>query len=219
MVPWSGANSSYKFGPFGPSLADVCPGVTLRRVLDLGCGDGTNTRLLSSVATEVWGVDCNSQLIKRARATHPTGHYRVDTAEGYLNTTSLMFDGVVCSRLLGFVPDLHVLFSALRTRTKSYFLLSDWHPMACWVMPNGIIGMDYSAEGSFAPGQYHHTIATIMNALIDCDFAIRKVVEGPIRQCDPSYAAAPLAVRGLPLCLTWVCTSGARTISSGREIG
>lgn len=210
MATWSADSGGYKFGPYGPTLQELCPDIRFRRALDLGCGDGTNTRFLLPIADEVWGVDSDAAAVGMARAASPSGRFAAGIAEDYLRSSSLTFDGVVCSRLLGFIPDLHALFAPLHARTDGYFLLSDWHPLACWITPTGLVGMDYSSEGSFAPGQYHHTISSITNALVDSGFTVRRIVEGPARRFDPDYRGAPLAVQGLPLTMTWICTSAGR---------
>lgn len=166
-----------------------------------------NVRFLLNAAEEVWGIDSDAELIKRARAANHSIRFCASTAEQFLGSTSMTFDLVVSSRLLGFIPDLHELFSPLRRATDGWLLLSDWHPMACWVSPDGFVSMDYSVEGSFAPGQYHHSLASITNALIECGFKLKRLVEGPARRFDSDYKGAPATVQGLPLTITWVCTT------------
>ena len=209
MQTWSRREVGYAFGPFGPLLTDLVPGFHCKRVLDLGCGDGSNTTFLCGAAEEVWGVDKDPAAIARAMGDYPRVNFVIAQAEEFLEATPLVFDAVVCSRLLGFVPDLYALLSPLKKRLHGHLLISDWHPMACWVTPDGSFGMDYSATGCFAPGQYHHTISDVTNALIDCGFQIAKVVEGPARRHDTFYREAPPVVQGLPLTMTWICKTPA----------
>jgi SAM-dependent methyltransferase len=50
-------------------------------VLDLGCGPGQITRYLCSLGVEATGVDLVPEFIAHARATHPTGAYRLGSMD------------------------------------------------------------------------------------------------------------------------------------------
>lgn len=206
MQTLSHSNRSYQFTPFGPLLRDVAPTARFRRVLDLGCGDGANTQRLFQVADEVWGVDSNVDLIQSARSAFPEVRFNAQRADEFLAHSQITYDGIFCSRLLGFIPDLGALFEPLRRCATGQLLISDWHPLACWVTPDGIVGKDYSSEGCFAPGQYHHSVATVTNSLIASGFSVQSIIEGPSRRVDPYYSNSPAEVRGLPLAVCWICT-------------
>jgi SAM-dependent methyltransferase len=47
------------------------------RIVDLGCGDGTSTRLLAEAGHEVLGIDSSPALIALARSTAPDATFRV----------------------------------------------------------------------------------------------------------------------------------------------
>lgn len=205
MATWSPVKS-YLFTPFGPSLSDLAPEARFRRVLDLGCGDGKNTQALAHAADDVWGVDSNHHLIQSAKDAFPHGHFVARPAEEYLRETELTFDGIVCARLLGFIPDLNALFQPLRRCATGHLILCDWHPLGCWITPDGVIGKDYSAEGLFSPGQFHHSAESIAAGLIANGFRIQRIVEGPSRRADPFFTSARAEVLGLPLAMCWICT-------------
>ena len=51
-------------------------------VLDVGCGPGQWTHLLSGLGVDASGVDPVPEFVDRARASYPAGRYRVGQAEG-----------------------------------------------------------------------------------------------------------------------------------------
>ncbi|NQV48426.1 MAG: class I SAM-dependent methyltransferase [Rhodospirillaceae bacterium] len=56
--------------------ADVLPSLIElkgKKVADVGCGDGSMTRLMTRQGAKVFGVECNSQMLERARAAKPAG--------------------------------------------------------------------------------------------------------------------------------------------------
>jgi 2-polyprenyl-3-methyl-5-hydroxy-6-metoxy-1,4-benzoquinol methylase len=72
-------------------------------VLDVGCGEGRFCRMLSARGLAATGIDPTAALIAQARALHPAGDYRVETAEAM---TVGQFDLVVCYLSLIDMPDL-----------------------------------------------------------------------------------------------------------------
>lgn len=74
------------------------------RIVDLGCGTGTFTRLLSDRGYSIQGVDLSPKLVARARETHP----HVDFLEGDIESLPLAdrnVDGVLLSSVLHHLPD------------------------------------------------------------------------------------------------------------------
>jgi len=47
------------------------------RALDFGCGTGSSTRLLRRLGFHVTGVDISGDMLRIARATDPSGDYRL----------------------------------------------------------------------------------------------------------------------------------------------
>lgn len=72
-----------------------------RRVLDIGCGDGTLVRALAERGAEAWGIDCAESLLRRA-TTAPTvaaARYLVGLAEA-LPLPDASFDvAIYCNSL------------------------------------------------------------------------------------------------------------------------
>ena len=52
-----------------PSLVDLKD----RKIADIGCGDGSLVRLMARHGGKVIGVECNRQMLERARAAKPVG--------------------------------------------------------------------------------------------------------------------------------------------------
>ncbi len=51
--------------------------VTGERALDFGCGTGRSTRFLEKLGFHVTGVDISEPMLRIARATDPSGDYRL----------------------------------------------------------------------------------------------------------------------------------------------
>lgn len=58
-----------------PSI--IAEHVSGRKALDFGCGTGRSTRFLSKVGFDVIGVDVSEDMLCAARATDPSGDYRL----------------------------------------------------------------------------------------------------------------------------------------------
>jgi len=201
MRPWP-LDGAWRLTPRGPLLPDEWPRTRLESVADLGCGDGTNTARLRHVARRVWGVDSDADRIDRARALQVPGTLFVHrTAEAWLAEAEWPVDAIVCACLLAFVDDLDRFLRLARARVRKRLLLSDWHPMACWIDPSGRLLRPYLAEGASVPGEVHRTVSTVTNALLRNGFALRSLIESPAR----STSTADDPVSGLPVAIAWDC--------------
>jgi SAM-dependent methyltransferase len=52
-----------------PAFLDFLPAIAGKRVIDLGCGEGSNTRRFAQIGGAMTGVDLSPEMIKRARQT------------------------------------------------------------------------------------------------------------------------------------------------------
>ncbi|OBR64338.1 hypothetical protein A7K91_12545 [Paenibacillus oryzae] len=90
-----------------------------KRILDIACGEGYGTHFLSQFASEIIGVDVDSQTIKTAQGKYlnPNLEYKVDDInklsfdEGY-------FDIVVCFETIEHVPDPFTALNNLKRVLK-----------------------------------------------------------------------------------------------------
>lgn len=103
---------------------NICRG---RQVVDLGCGDGYGTAMLSWVARSALGLDINSEAIAAASVKYPGVTYRVaDLAEQEMIPQT---DIAVCFEVLEHIHNADQLLHALSKRT-SRLLLSMPNPLA-----------------------------------------------------------------------------------------
>lgn len=87
------------------------------RVLDLCCGVGYGSELLSETAAEVLGVDNAVGAIETAREAFGSDTVRFEVADavGYLRTAAAeTFDAIVCFEGLEHLPDVDAAFVELR---------------------------------------------------------------------------------------------------------
>ena len=99
----------YRLYVNNPAFFRLLGDVRGRRVLDLGCGEGTNTRLLADRGAAVVGVDVSPAMVAAARdaeAKEPRGiAYEVVSASGLRRFTDGSFDLVVSTMALMDLPD------------------------------------------------------------------------------------------------------------------
>jgi|SRR5215831_15127376 len=95
---WQAPFVSSKFAPVERALADF----NVRRVLDVGCGPGTNARRF--VAAEYVGVDINNRYLQIARRKYPGRFVEADLATTDL-TSFGTFDTILVNSFLHHLPD------------------------------------------------------------------------------------------------------------------
>lgn len=77
-----------------------------KRVLDVGCGDGSMTRLLAKEASEVIGIDCNPKQLEKARGSRRVDNEKYLEAVGEkLPFTDAEFDIVLMFNSLHHIPE------------------------------------------------------------------------------------------------------------------
>ncbi len=95
--------------PLTIPVLERLPKNEIRRILDLGCGQGNTTRMLAACFPEanVTGLDCDSQLVGYARRHEANGH-NVDFVQGDamdLKFAEASFDLVFTRYVLVHMPD------------------------------------------------------------------------------------------------------------------
>lgn len=114
--PWGFWDSEYEARKFDRTLAalrDRRAGDDLRRVLDLGCGNGAKTARVTEAApdAQVVGVDLSAEALATARERAPEATYEEADVVDYVAETDREFDAVLA------VESLHYL-GADRTVTE-----------------------------------------------------------------------------------------------------
>ena len=128
-----------------PSFLEFLPDLSERRVIDLGCGEGRNTRLFAMRGARVTGIDLSPRLIEAARAAEtaePLGiDYHLGSFADLKRFPNDTFDAAVSTMAFmdgpGFRDVAHAVHRVLRPGGALYF--SVIHPCFCprgarWVM-------------------------------------------------------------------------------------
>jgi ubiquinone/menaquinone biosynthesis C-methylase UbiE len=210
-------------------LLDLVPNLDGAVILDVACGQGLATRALARAgAGAVVGVDSSEAMVKIARR-HPTPpaaevSYVVGDAQQLATFSADTFDGVTCQRALMDIPDLGATLRAIRRVVKpdGWFVFVIGHP--CFLVPGAttvqtadgrpaVAVTGYFQErfwrspnpnGVRRAGNYHRTLGTYLNALVQSGFRLETVQEpqaGPLlTQGQPVYQQVPIffAARARP---------------------
>jgi SAM-dependent methyltransferase len=83
-------------------------------VLDLGCGEGAVSGLLSATGAAVTGLDPSTVALERASARHPGLRFELPADDGSLPFGDGTFELVVCLNVLEHVADTQRLMSEAR---------------------------------------------------------------------------------------------------------
>lgn len=85
-------------------------------VLELGCGEGHQTRWLLEVADQAFGIDVSARAIERARARVPEAHFAVADIHGQpFGDAQGRFDLVVACEVLYYIKDIPATLARMST--------------------------------------------------------------------------------------------------------
>lgn len=184
--------------PEWPAIKSMLPGLTGKRVADLGCGFGWASRWMREQgAARVLGIDLSQNMIARAIAdTKDTAiEYQIadiETLDLPVETFDLIYSALtfhyVCDfeRLADMLRNALVLGGCLVFSIEHPIFMAgnrpqwmrDAHGQKCWPV-NG-----YAIEGErrtdwFVENvvKYHRTLGTTLNVLIGSGFELRQVFE------------------------------------------
>jgi SAM-dependent methyltransferase len=139
-----------------PRFMEFIPDLTGRSVIDLGCGEGRNTRSLARRGARVTGVDISPRMIELAlleEAREPLGiRYEVESSAELRSFADGTFDVAVSTMALMDTPDFAaVARAAFRvTRPGGGFYFSVLHP--CFMGRDSTWGKDGAGrDGRLVP--------------------------------------------------------------------
>lgn len=122
-----------------PSFLEFLPSLAGLKVLDLGCGEGTNTRLLAATGADVTGIDLSHEMIAAARAEEalrPLGiSYEVGSFTNLDFIPDASFDAAVSTMAMMDGPDFDSAAREIYRLVKpgGSFTFSVLHP--CFITP------------------------------------------------------------------------------------
>ncbi len=124
----------YRLRLNNPALLKLIGDVSGRNILDAGCGEGFNTRILARLGAHMTGADISTKMINHARAaerTEPLGiRYEISSFTDLAAFPAGSFDAVVSFMALMDGPDfkgaMRAIYRVLRPGGDLYFSIS--HP-------------------------------------------------------------------------------------------
>jgi len=183
-----------------PALFALCPDLTGKRVLDMGCGYGENCREFARRgAAEVVGIDISERMLAAAEAENDCEAVRfLHMSMSELSRLEGKFDVIFSSLAMHYIKDFPALARAAADHLTDGGLLifSQEHPLSTAKTDN--IYWEKDADGNVlhyrltdycVPGvrhtrwfvdsveKYHRTFSEILNALIAAGFVIENVHE------------------------------------------
>lgn len=145
-----------------PAFLDLLPDVAGRRGLDLGCGEGHNTRLLAGRGAAMAGIDIAAAFVRAAAAEelrHPCDIRYLRASAAALPFADAAFDfGVAFMSLMDMPEQERVLGEIARVLCPGGFLqFSIEHPLNCsrreWVRDESGRQLALTVSGYFDVGE------------------------------------------------------------------
>ena len=192
---WIDTDQAVRTGMLDSWMLDALGNVGGKSAIDIGCGEGRFSRLLSKLGASVTGVDLTEALIARARAMSTGEAYILGDAEDLNEVESDSFDlavsYIVLVDLLDYCSAIGGAYRVLRPGGR--FVVCNIHPMRS-SLPAGWIKQadrklfypvdDYTDEG---PREWtwwgrrfvnmHRTLSSHIAAFLDAGFTLRALHE------------------------------------------
>lgn len=98
---WADSKAESSHAYLGPALLRICKDIGAKNILDLGCGNGALTRVLSNAGFEITGCDADEKGIQLAKQASPKIEFKV--ASVYDNPNLMgnnNFDAVISAEVV-----------------------------------------------------------------------------------------------------------------------
>lgn len=197
-----------------PALFSLCPDLTGKKVLDLGCGYGENCREFSKLgASKVVGIDISEKMLNIAENENKSKNVSfIKMSMSDLSPLEDTFNIVFSSLAVHYVENFDQLLTEIYRLldANGLFIFSQEHPFTTALLKEprwskdsegNILHYnltDYSIPGIrktswFVDGviKYHRSFSSIVNAFYNAGFTIEKMLE-PVPSAEimaqyPSY--------------------------------
>ncbi len=197
-----------------PALFSLCPDLTDKKVLDLGCGYGENCREFSkSGASKVVGIDISEKMLSLAKKENILKNVSfIKMSMSDLSSLDGKFNVVFSSLAVHYIEDFDKLLTEIYRLLDENGLLifSQEHPLTTalqkeprWTKDSEGDILHYNLSDYSIPGirtstwivdgviKYHRSFSSIINSLSAAGFIIEKMLE-PLPGTDimekyPSY--------------------------------
>lgn len=107
-------------------------GLRFKSAIEIGCGTGKNTLLLSQIADRVYAIDFSTSMLEMARAKVDSDNVTFITGDitKPWNCSSQSADLITCNLVLEHVEDLSIVFAEAERVlvTGGYFFICELHP-------------------------------------------------------------------------------------------
>ena len=193
---WIDTDQAVRTGMLDRWMLDSLGDVSGKSVIDIGCGEGRFSRLLTQLGATVTGVDLTKALIEKARSTSTGETYLIGNAEDLRGIESDAYDlavsYIVLVDLLDYRSAINAAYRVLRPGGR--FVVCNIHPMRSASHDNGWIAQrdkklfypldSYTDEG---PREWlwwgrqfvnmHRTLSSYISAFLDAGFILRALHE------------------------------------------
>ncbi|MFN6482540.1 MULTISPECIES: class I SAM-dependent methyltransferase [unclassified Nostoc] len=149
-----------------------------KSVVEIGCGTGKNTLLLSQIALEVYAIDFSAQMIEKAKEKVKSANvvFITEDITKQWSCSNESADLVTCHLVLEHIEDLNLIFSeAFRVLVKGgYFFISELHPFRQYQGTKA--NFQKNQEIVEIPAFVHH-ISDFFNTAKECGFLVEDFKE------------------------------------------
>lgn len=192
-----------------PATLSLLPDVKGLKILDAGCGPGNYAEWLDDKGASVTAVDYSDEMISftKERLGNRAKVFKANL-NSYLNyLIDEEFDLIICSMVIHYIKDWHVLFSEFSRvlKTGGILVFSTHHPYADFnihregnYFETELIKDEwpsYNIEMSY----YRRPLSDIFRVLKECDFRIEEVLEPlPVEECREKFPDAYTTLSTMP---------------------
>lgn len=163
--------------------ADFLQKTGAKKVVDMGCGDGSFIKLIKRkniLVEDLWGVDLNSSVVNLIKQI-PDVHFAVQNLF-QTNFSDHSFDTVVSLDTLEHIDDLSVVIKEFKRILESdgYLITSEPVESTFYKVLRFLLKGTYSEEHGPGSGKHYHNAQGVDGLIRDAGFKRLKLVKIPL---------------------------------------